>query len=58
MDRKALLQAIESKGQLNDYRATPEWKAAFEAYKKDTGDTHAVFSCGTCFKTVLKWLQK
>lgn len=58
MDRKALLQAIESKGQINSFGKTPEWIAAFEAYKKETGDHQVDYGCGTCFNKVLRWLQK
>jgi len=58
MDKANLLHAIESKGQINTFGRTPEWVAAFEAYKKETKDYQVDPGCGTCYKKVLTWLRK
>jgi hypothetical protein len=52
-----LLKKLAESGQIGNFKPSPEWTEAFEAYKKETGDNHLGMKCGSCYRKVLAWLK-
>lgn len=52
-----ILKKLSETSQISNFRNSPEWLEAFEAYKKATGDLHVGMKCGSCYRKVLKWLK-
>jgi hypothetical protein len=53
-----ILHRLTISGYLSNFKQSPEWVEAFDAYKKDTGDNQVGFKCGSCYRKVLAWLKR
>lgn len=56
MSKQEALQAVINEGSIGKFSRTPAWEKAFKVYN-DSTKSNLRPSCGTCFRTVLKWLQ-
>lgn len=56
MTKQEALQAVTAEGSIGKFSRTPAWEKAFAAYNAATGDNKRP-SCGSCFRSVLRWMQ-
>jgi hypothetical protein len=52
-----ILKKLTETGQISNFKPSPEWTEAFDAYKKATGDLHIGMKCGSCYRRVIAWLK-
>lgn len=56
MDKASILSALNSSGEVSNFRRSPNWEKAFKLYN-DTHSSHKNMNCGSCFRDVLAWLK-
>lgn len=58
MTRQELYSELVKADLLNKKDKGTLWQAAFELYKKETGDKEVAMECGMCYNKVQSWLQR
>jgi hypothetical protein len=57
MTKQEILAELTKSGEILNFRRTPTWEKAFEAYNKANPNDRKNPSCGHCFRAVSAWLK-
>jgi hypothetical protein len=55
--KSEILSELKANGNVSKFQQNPTWEKAFKLYNESHPSDKKNMRCGSCFRTVLKWLQ-